>query len=84
MPPDYVAPRWLPGGNPQTIWPALFGRRSEGPLPAYRRERWNKRLYQWLIFLDIEAVCIFVAYNVYRSCRRLLIINHYALSISLK
>ncbi len=41
MPPDYVAPRWLPGGNLQTIWPALFGRRSDGPLPAYRRERWN-------------------------------------------
>ena len=41
MPPDYVAPRWLPGGNLQTIWPALFGRRCDGPLPAYRRERWN-------------------------------------------
>ncbi|MDB5826526.1 MAG: alpha/beta hydrolase [Variovorax sp.] len=41
MPPDYIAPRWLPGGNLQTIWPALFGRRSDGPLPAYRRERWN-------------------------------------------
>ncbi|CAN5912313.1 alpha/beta fold hydrolase [soil metagenome] len=41
MPPDYVAPRWLPGGNLQTIWPALFGRRSDGPSPAYRRERWN-------------------------------------------
>ncbi|MFZ3121035.1 MAG: alpha/beta hydrolase, partial [Variovorax sp.] len=36
----YVAPRWLPGGNLQTIWPALYARRTEGPLPAYRRERW--------------------------------------------
>lgn len=38
---DYVAPRWLPGGNLQTIWPALWARRVPGPLPAYRRERWR-------------------------------------------
>ena len=37
----YVAPRWLPGGNLQTIWPALYARRAEAALPAYRRERWN-------------------------------------------
>ncbi|NDZ14223.1 alpha/beta hydrolase [Variovorax sp. WS11] len=38
---QYVAPRWLPGGNLQTIWPALWARRVEAPLPAYLRERWN-------------------------------------------
>lgn len=38
---QYIAPRWLPGGNLQTIWPALCARRVEQPLPAYRRERWN-------------------------------------------
>ncbi|MDM0115649.1 alpha/beta fold hydrolase [Variovorax sp. J22R133] len=38
---DYVAPHWLPGGNLQTIWPALYSRRREGPVPQYRRERWN-------------------------------------------
>lgn len=38
---QYVAPRWLPGGNLQTIWPALYARRAEAPLPAYRRERWD-------------------------------------------
>lgn len=37
----YRAPAWLPGGNVQTIWPALFARRTRGPVPAYRRERWN-------------------------------------------
>lgn len=37
----YVAPRWLPGGNLQTIWPALFSRRHTGPSPHYRRERWD-------------------------------------------
>ena len=38
---QYVAPLWLPGGNLQTIWPALWARRVEVPLPAYRRERWT-------------------------------------------
>jgi len=37
---NYVAPRWLPGGNLQTIWPALCARRVLGGLPKYRRERW--------------------------------------------
>jgi predicted alpha/beta-fold hydrolase len=37
----FRAPRWLPGGHLQTIWPALFS--SPGPRqpPAYRRERWD-------------------------------------------
>ncbi len=37
----YVSPSWLPGGNLQTIWPALFSRRHFGPAPLYRRERWT-------------------------------------------
>ena len=37
----YMAPRWLPGGNLQTIWPALYARRFDGPPPLYRRERWT-------------------------------------------
>ncbi len=41
----YAAPTWLGGagpvgGNLQTIWPALFSRPHEGPLPRFRRERW--------------------------------------------
>jgi len=36
----YRAPRWLPGGNVQTIWPALFARRVHDTLPVWRRERW--------------------------------------------
>lgn len=36
----YLAPRWLVGGNAQTIWPALFSRRFEGPMPRFTRERW--------------------------------------------
>jgi uncharacterized protein len=37
----FRAPAWLPGGNAQTIWPALFARRFHGPAPVYRRERWD-------------------------------------------
>jgi uncharacterized protein len=38
---DYRAPAWLPGGNLQTIWSALFARRARGGSPpVYRRERW--------------------------------------------
>jgi len=37
----YRAPRWLPGGHLQTIWPALFSRPAPGTPPAYRRERWD-------------------------------------------
>ena len=37
----YRAPRWLPGGHAQTIWPALCSRRFSGPAPHYVRERWT-------------------------------------------
>ena len=38
---QYAAPSWLPGGNLQTIWPALYARRVLGAPVRYRRERWN-------------------------------------------
>jgi uncharacterized protein len=38
---EFRAPRWLPGGHLQTIWPALYGRRVLGPHPVYQRERWD-------------------------------------------
>ena len=38
---DYRAPWWLPGGNLQTIWPALWARRTRGAAPRWRRERWD-------------------------------------------
>ena len=37
----YRAPGWLPGGNLQTIWPALYARRLSGAAVHYRRERWT-------------------------------------------
>jgi predicted alpha/beta-fold hydrolase len=36
--PAYRAPAWLPGGNLQTLYPALLARR---PAVDYRRERWD-------------------------------------------
>ena len=36
----YRAPRWLAGGNAQTIWPALFASRFAGAAPRFERERW--------------------------------------------
>jgi predicted alpha/beta-fold hydrolase len=38
---DFRAPRWLVGGNAQTIWAALFARRHRGARPLFRRERWT-------------------------------------------
>jgi uncharacterized protein len=38
-PASWRAPLWLPGGNAQTIWPALCSRRP--PAVAWRRERWD-------------------------------------------
>jgi uncharacterized protein len=38
---QYRAPVWLPGGNAQTIWPALVSRHCSGTAPRYRRERWD-------------------------------------------
>ena len=38
---DYRAPPWLPGGNAQTIWPALFSRPHLAQAPRYERERWT-------------------------------------------
>ena len=37
----YQSPWWLPGGQAQTIWPALFSRSHVGAELAFRRERWD-------------------------------------------
>ena len=37
----YRAPRWLPGGNLQTIWAATRAHRHAGPAPRFIRERWT-------------------------------------------
>ncbi len=40
----YRAPWWLPGGNAQTLWPALFSKYAGSrrtPATRYERERWT-------------------------------------------
>ena len=37
---DYQSPWWLPGGNLQTIWGALYARRTHNAKQEFRRERW--------------------------------------------
>jgi hypothetical protein len=50
---DFRAPWWLPGGNLQTIWPALFSRAYAGVRPSYRRERWDTPDGD---FIDVDLV----------------------------
>lgn len=38
---NYSAPRWLPGGNAQTIWAARVARHVDGASPRFTRERWT-------------------------------------------
>lgn len=45
------APPWLPGGHAQTIWPALYARRRQGPVKVLERERWTSPDGD---FLDID------------------------------
>jgi predicted alpha/beta-fold hydrolase len=37
---SYRAPRWLPGGNLQTIWAATRAQRHLGTAPQFVRQRW--------------------------------------------
>jgi uncharacterized protein len=37
---NYQAPAWLPGGQLQTIWPALYSHSYEAVPPSFKRERW--------------------------------------------
>jgi hypothetical protein len=46
----YRAPRWLPGGNLQTIFPALF---IDVAAPAFRRERWDTPDGD---FIDVDVI----------------------------
>jgi uncharacterized protein len=49
----YIAPTWLPGGNLQTIWPALVSARSlqNSADVAYQRVRWTTPDHD---FIDVD------------------------------
>lgn len=72
----YISPNWLPGGHAQTIWPLLI----KGPLPAYRRERWETPDED---FIDVDWVegipgspCVVLFHGLEGSSR-----SHYARSL---
>ena len=69
----YLAPAWLPGGHAQTIWPLLI----KGPLPGYRRERWDTPDGDFidLDWIDGEpgAPCVVLFHGLEGSSR-----SHYA------
>lgn len=69
----YVAPAWLPGCHAQTIWPLLI----KGPLPRYRRERWETPDQDFidLDWIDGEpgAPCVVLFHGLEGSSR-----SHYA------
>lgn len=74
--PAYRAPRWLPGPHLQTIWPLAI----KGPLPAYRRERWETPDGD---FIDVDRVgpaaapaCVVLFHGLEGSSR-----SHYARSL---
>lgn len=69
----YHAPRWLPGAHAQTIWPLLI----KGPLPAYRRERWETPDGDFIdadrIDGEPDAPCVILFHGLEGSSR-----SHYA------
>ena len=71
--PHYRPAAWLPGGHAQTIWPLLI----KGPLPPYRRERWDTPDGD---FIDLDwiagaadAPCVVLFHGLEGSSR-----SHYA------
>ena len=62
----YQAPWWLPGGNSQTIWPALQARRFSKSRPLFRRQRWATPDAD---FVDIDWLD--VAPTLFTSCNAL-------------
>ena len=64
----YQAPWWLPGGNAQTIWPALHARVFSGLPPIFRRERW---LTDDADFVDVDWLVEGIAPMLVASCTAL-------------
>lgn len=81
---NYIAPWWLPGGNLQTIWSALYSRSVNGPAPQFRRERWTTPDAD---FIDVD----FLQPEIEAAGKTLLVLfhglegssnSHYALSFA--
>jgi predicted alpha/beta-fold hydrolase len=77
--PGYRAPRWLPGGHAQTIYPAVC---IPKPEVAFRRERWDTPCGQDFIDVDFvdgarsDAPCVMLFHGLEGSSN-----SHYARSL---
>jgi predicted alpha/beta-fold hydrolase len=72
----YTAPRWLPGGNLQTIWAALYAKRGLAGPPSYRRERWNAPDGDFIDVDFTEPVADLDTVQTTYSARPLLVLFH--------
>lgn len=65
---DRWTPWWLPGGNAQTIWPALYAQRVVAAPPVLERERWETP--------DGDFVDVDLAQNTHNPHAPLLVLFH--------
>lgn len=72
----YIAPRWLPGGNLQTIWAALYAKRGLAGPPRYRRERWNAPDGDFIDVDFAESLPVFGTAQTAPVARPLLVLFH--------
>lgn len=66
----YRAPTWLPGGNLQTIWPALYAQRGFEKSLCYTRARWQTPDQD---FIDVDQL---QRNGLGATCRTLLVLFH--------
>jgi uncharacterized protein len=69
----YKAPLWLPGGHLQTIWPALYGRRTPLATAPYRRVRWTTPDQD---FIDVDWLDVAPTLAAARAAPPLLVLFH--------
>ena len=71
----YIAPSWLPGGNLQTIWPAVVSVRAlaQAPAATYQRVRWTTSDHD---FIDVDYASAAVDETSSRLNRPLLVLFH--------
>ena len=69
----YIAPNWLPGGNLQTIWPAVVSARSQLSTITYQRDRWTTPDDD---FVDVDYARAAAAASLPQQKRPLLALFH--------
>lgn len=72
----YRAPRWLPGGNLQTLWAATLARRHLGPPPRWLRERWTTPDGDFVDVDHLDDSLPLPAHAEVKAARRHLVLFH--------